>query len=199
MKSITTGLILICLLTGMAGMATAETENKDLLTEGQLDAFIASLPHEAGFVNTASEKSVSTNPQEKYDIWKDSDGQKYISFYFSSDSARGYGSKYYSDSGSYLGSVCNLKLDFVEGYKGEEIKEEVKEDIKEETVKEDVKEEVEEKEEKEEENEEDYKVITKESKKYKIEIRLTEDEIEELTMKDKLRIINELFSALKMG
>jgi hypothetical protein len=115
-------------------MASADTANKDLPTRTQITEFVNSI--ESPTVKTLSETAKINYPAWKWDTWKDKDGNDYLSFYFVSDSYKGFDSVYYDNTGKVLGKTCGLQMTNVDSYKGENqapIKEET-ETVKEETT-----------------------------------------------------------------
>lgn len=110
-------LIGICIFTlFMCANVTAETQNKDLPTADQISTFVNSIKSPS--VEILSETSKNDNPAWKWDTWKDKEGNKYISFYFTSTSARGYGSQYFDDSGKKVSLPCG-GYELTYSYKGE--------------------------------------------------------------------------------
>jgi hypothetical protein len=126
LKSITIGFILMCSL--LACTASAATENKDLPTEQEITNYLSGLQISNNFVTSASEASLSDNPSWKWDTWKDTDGNSRISFYYTIDSAKGYGSLYYDDSGKQFGKMCGMETTLVKSYTGEAVKDDTKEE-----------------------------------------------------------------------
>jgi len=120
LRTIIGTLLLLALLTTAT---SAQTENKDLPTEQEITNYLSSFPS-SNFVESASEASMNDNPTWKWDTWTDAEGNDYISFYYTSNSAKGYGSLYYDDLGNEIGNTCGLTLTLEDSYKGEEVQEE---------------------------------------------------------------------------
>ena len=114
-------LLILALLTTAA---SAQTENKDLPTQATITNYLSGLQISSDFVESASESSMNDNPTWKWDTWTDAEGNDFISFYYTADSSKGYGSLYYDDSGNEVGKTCGLTLTLADSYKGEAVKEE---------------------------------------------------------------------------
>ena len=113
------GTLLILAL--LCSAASAATENKDLPTQSEVSTFVSGLAT-TNFVAVASEASLKDHPTWKWDIWTDAAGSQMISFYYSENSAKGYGSLYYDELGQVSG--CTGSYTLVKSYTGEAVKEE---------------------------------------------------------------------------
>lgn len=147
MKTIT-AVITLCLFALLASTASAETENKDLPTQGEISDFIAGIPVSENYVSTVFETVKDQQPTWKCDTWEDQNGIEYISLYYTSDSSKGYGSVYYNENGNVVGPACGLIFKLIDSYKGEYVSSENSENVD----SKDVDEEPEEEEESEEED-----------------------------------------------
>jgi hypothetical protein len=136
LKIITIGIILILAL--FAGSAAAMTENKNLPTEQEIVDFVKSV--NVSGADSLSQASVREHPTWKWDTW---DKGEMISFYYTVDSKKGYGSIYFDKYGKEIPALCGKTPVLEKKYAGEEkapVKDEKKVEIKEEIKKEDVKE-----------------------------------------------------------
>lgn len=128
MKSLYRSIGLFCLIAFVVcSTASAETANEDLPSLEQVLTFVDSVSDQN--IGSISEASLESNPTWKWDTWKDTEGNEYISFYYVSDSSKGYGSVYFDNSGKKTVIPCG-DYDLVRSYLGEEVAEEnVTEDI----------------------------------------------------------------------
>jgi hypothetical protein len=117
----TLGLILLFAL--LASTAAATTENKEMPTEKEVNAFIDGFKASGDFANSAYDAFIEQYPAGHCDLW--SNGM--ISFYFyDPDSPKEYGSIYLSNGGK-VSPGCNAGAAPVKSYTGEpEVKEEDK-------------------------------------------------------------------------
>ena len=103
-------LLMFALLAGTAGTAAAETANKDLPTQDEVNSFLDSAKTTDAV--ELSKLALKDHPTWKWDLWKCSQGNV-ISFYFKCNTAKGYGS-------IYKGASCTTGLDLVKSHKGDE-------------------------------------------------------------------------------
>lgn len=132
MKLVKTLGILLCFAL-LASTAVATTENKEMPTEKEVNAFIDGFKASGDFANSAYDAFIEQYPAGHCDIW--SNGM--ISFYYyAPDSPKEYGSIYLDSTGEKVKPGCNAGATPVKSYTGEpeekeEIEDEEKEDVKE--------------------------------------------------------------------
>ncbi len=97
---------------------------KELPQKQELNNFTEVITKNAWSVNTATSEAISEHPTWPHDIWTDPNGNYYISFYYYSDSSKGYTSEYYDNYGNRLSSNCKIDLKLVEPYYGLNVTEE---------------------------------------------------------------------------
>lgn len=105
--------ILLC-----SGAASAQII-KELPQKQELENFTATVTENAWSVNIASMEAISDHPTWPHDIWEDTKGNNYISFYYlNNNTSKGYSSIYFDDYGNRLPSNCRLTLKLVDPYYG---------------------------------------------------------------------------------
>jgi len=111
------GLFCIALLT--CSTVSAETQNKDLPTQGEINNFLVDIPVSENYISTVFETVKDQQPTWKCDTWEDQNGVGYISLYYIASSSRGYGSVYYDENGNVIGPSCGVTYKLIDSYKGE--------------------------------------------------------------------------------
>jgi hypothetical protein len=98
---ITISLILFSIF---AGSASAVTANKDLPEKQAIEEFSKQINSNStsGFIKTAYETSMSEHPSWKWDVWGNHAGKRIISFYYTANTTRGYGSMYFNNTGAVI-------------------------------------------------------------------------------------------------
>lgn len=185
LRTILGTLLILALLTTAA---SAQTENKDLPTQATITNYLSGLQISSDFVESASESSLNYNPAWKWDTWTDAEGNDYISFYFTSDSAKGYGSLYYDDSGNLIGKTCGLSLTLEDSYKGEAVKEENPDPVEDEPEEEEICEDCIEEEPPEE--------VTETKKEEGLEIHYSASKIKRMSTQEKLDVVMKVYYIL---
>jgi len=112
------GLLCIALL---CSTVSAETQNKDLPTQGEISNFIAGIPVTENYISTVFETVKDQQPTWKCDTWEDQNGVGYISLYYTASSSKGYGSIYYDEKGNVVGPMCGVTYKLIDSYKGESV------------------------------------------------------------------------------
>ena len=150
MKLVKTLGILLCFAL-LASTAAATTENKEMPTEKEVNAFIDGFKASGDFANSAYDAFIEQFPTGHCDLW--SNGMISL-YYYDPDPPKEYGSIYLDSNGGKVSPGCNAGAAPVKSYTGKtEVKEEkkevsedketVKEDVSQDQEKEDVKEETE--------------------------------------------------------
>lgn len=113
-KTIVVLLAILLATTLFVSMASAKTQTKDLPYRYEVLEFVGNWQGESDFVNTVSSESQSSNPSWLWDTWRDTDENRYISFYYKINDYKSR-SIYFDDEGNVV-KPGNWKL--VESYKG---------------------------------------------------------------------------------
>ncbi|MCK9576110.1 MAG: hypothetical protein M0R51_09305, partial [Clostridia bacterium] len=103
----------------LCSAASAATENKDLPTQSEVSTFVGGLAPTGNYADSVSTAATAQHPTWKWDIWTDAAGSQMISFYYSENSAKGYGSMYYNELGQVSG--CTGSYTLVKSYTGEAV------------------------------------------------------------------------------
>ena len=123
MKLVKTLGILLCFAL-LASTAVATTENKEMPTEKEVNAFIDGFKASGDFANSAYDAFIEQYPAGHCDIW--SNGMISL-YYYAPDSPKEYGAIYLDSNGEKVKPGCNAGATPVKSYTGEpEVKEEDK-------------------------------------------------------------------------
>lgn len=113
------------LIAALLPMGAGAVIIKEIPQKYELDNFTETVTRNAWSTNIASMEAICEHPTWPHDIWEDSKGYSYISFYYlNTDSPKGYTSVYYDNYGNRLSSNCKLSLKLIEPYYGMNITEE---------------------------------------------------------------------------